>query len=184
MAPKPPQTARAADDRAAGATHSPGPLGDPSPGPSPSSVAGPQPLILPAPEIVDIDALNEAIAAAAQEASAKGGDAAEIRAAVVPILREAMATGRKTIADAFTARPRAAAEMVRSYTYVTDTMVIATMRIAETWLAPLSPKAQKNPLSLIAVGGYGRGDIAPIAPRPKTRSTSPAPNRPKGLARV
>lgn len=126
-------------------------------------MAGPQPLILPAPEIVDIDALNEAIAAAAQEASAKGGDAAEIRAAVVPILREAMATGRKTIADAFTARPRAAAEMVRSYTYVTDTMVIATMRIAETWLAPLSPKAQKNPISLIAVGGYGRGDMAPFS---------------------
>ena len=97
-------------------------------------------------------ALNEAC---------KNSAPAEIRTQMMAWLREAQKTGRAKIAEDFLAKPFEARPLTRAYTYLTDHLVCAALHIATTILHPNPNPTSGERLSVIAVGGYGRGEMAP-----------------------
>ena len=88
-------------------------------------------------------------------------DARDVRQATVAILREAQDTGRQTIIDAFIADPFNARPTTRAFSWLTDRIVKEALYVATNHLHPVSNPTSGELLSLIAVGGYGRGEMAP-----------------------
>jgi [protein-PII] uridylyltransferase len=119
--------------------------------------AAPDKLICPASEIFSADKIEAEITKAAKETA----DATALRAAVVPILLKARKTGMEAIAAAFSASPFEARATTRSYTWLTDCLVITAKRIATQHMHPNPQNSEEDRLSLLAVGGYGRGEMAP-----------------------
>ena len=108
-------------------------------------------------DIYDNVAVDAQIAAAATAAETD----ADLRAETVKILRAAQAQGRDAIASAFAAAPFDAAAMTASYTYLTDGMVKSVLMVTTRYLRPTPKNAAA--LSVIGVGGYGRGEMAPFS---------------------
>lgn len=117
----------------------------------------PDEFICPASSIFDNAQTRAAINAAAADAA----DAAELRRATVTLLSAAMKTGRAAIAQAFEAAPFMARPTTRAYSYLTDQIVHEVLYVATTYLHPLPNPTEGERLALIAVGGYGRGEMAP-----------------------
>ena len=116
-------------------------------------------LICPAEDIFD----SAAILAQLSEAFDNTQDNGARRNETVRILRDAQKAGRKTIADAFAQRPFDARPLTRSYTYLTDGLVCTAMKVASTVLHPLATPTQGEKIAVLAVGGYGRGEMAPAS---------------------
>ncbi len=116
-------------------------------------------LICPARDIFDAEAVNARILE-------RLGDAADdkaLRAAAVSVLREAQAAGRAAIADAFLLCPRDARQTVRAYAWLTDGIVRTVFQLAVTRLHPRPNPTQSERLAVLAVGGYGRAEMAPFS---------------------
>ena len=88
-------------------------------------------------------------------------DPKEKRKAVVRILNEAQKTGRQEIENAFVSDPLASRKLTKSYTYLTDGLVCAAFKITLSAFHPLATPTESEKLSMIALGGYGRGEMAP-----------------------
>lgn len=116
----------------------------------------PDDLICPAYSIFDAYATAKAL----HEATA-GLAPAQMRAAVVPVLSQALQDGRTAIADAFALRPFDSRPVTRSYCWLTDCIVACAQDIAIRLVHPLANPSQNERIALIAVGGYGRGEMAP-----------------------
>ncbi|WP_254919212.1 [protein-PII] uridylyltransferase [Oceanicola sp. 22II-s10i] len=100
---------------------------------------------------MDIGALINRATAAARSHK----DPQEFRAALVATLSEANEAGRAAIAAAFEARPFDAAATTRAYTWLTDCIVIATVEAVH------AHSGGPGAFAVVAVGGYGRGAMAP-----------------------
>ena len=87
----------------------------------------------------------------------------EKRTAAVQILRDAQKQGRAAIAAAFEANPFDARGMTRAYTYLTDQLVISVLDFASRVLHRNPNPTEGEKLCVIAVGGYGRGEMAPFS---------------------
>jgi [protein-PII] uridylyltransferase len=97
------------------------------------------------------------------EARDSAADNADLRAEAVRILRDMQTEGRNAIAAAFAEEPFAARPVTRSYTFLTDGLVMTALQVASTMLHPRpNPTAQER-IAVIAVGGYGRGEMAPFS---------------------
>ncbi|MDJ0638353.1 MAG: [protein-PII] uridylyltransferase [Paracoccaceae bacterium] len=107
-------------------------------------------------DIIDRDAVYAAI---------KGGvasdQAGDIRRAAVEVLREALAKGRGTIARAIEAEPLAARDAVRAYCFLTDEIVAIVHLVGTQLLHPNPNPTEGERMAILAVGGYGRGEMAP-----------------------
>jgi [protein-PII] uridylyltransferase len=114
---------------------------------------------LPGEEIID----QPALAARIDAACAAAKSASEIRAATVAELAKAQASGRATLADAFTKMPLAARRATRSYAFLTDALVTEVLRVAQTYLYPTNIQSEAERISILAVGGYGRAEMAPFS---------------------
>ncbi len=117
----------------------------------------PDDLICAPEEIFDGAAVDAALVRALADADAAGSR----RAAIVAILKEALTRGRAAIRDAFLADPIRARPTTRAYTYLTDCVVRAALGVAMRRIHTLSNPTSGEKLSLLAVGGYGRGEMAP-----------------------
>ncbi len=107
--------------------------------------------------ILDIADLRRSIKGALKGLS----DEIAIRAAVVPILRDAYVDSRDRLADALKSDPYQAPSAIRSYTQITDIIVEQVLEIARVWI---HPKARSlDDISVLAVGGYGRAEMAPFS---------------------
>ncbi|WP_171006755.1 [protein-PII] uridylyltransferase [Shimia litoralis] len=114
-------------------------------------------LICPADDIFDRAAISARLETAAQTHT----DDMALRADIVQVLNEARKSGTAAIEEAFTANPFAARRMTRAYTWLTDCLVGAAHHMATTHIHPLPNPTEGERIALFAVGGYGRGEMAP-----------------------
>ncbi len=127
------------------------------PAPNDTNMTAPDDLICPASSIFDAVQTRSAIDAAIATLI----DPRDIRRATVDILTAAQKVGRDAIQAAFEAAPFDARPTTRAYSHLTDQLVGETLYVATTYLHPLPNPTESERLSLIAVGGYGRGEMAP-----------------------
>jgi [protein-PII] uridylyltransferase len=106
---------------------------------------------------------TEAVHAAMSQAALGAGDRAAIRGAAVPILRAAYQAGRAAIAAEIAARPREAYRATQDYAWLMDQVVLLTFELATIWLHPNPNPTASERVSLLAVGGYGRTELAPFS---------------------
>jgi len=119
----------------------------------------PDNLICPASDIFD----EPDVSAQIKEAIADLSDHRAIRDATVAILKTEQASGREKIAKAFTNAPFASRTTVAAYSYLTDCMVKCVLEVAVDRLHPLPNPTEGERLALLAVGGYGRAEMAPYS---------------------
>ncbi len=106
--------------------------------------------------VIDRRKLAADIAAAVE---AKGAE--DARGEVLALLREALAAGREELARRLIEKPSAGHECVNGHSFLID-QIIRVMHdhvIENVFPAPDRSRAER--LTLIAVGGYGRGEMAP-----------------------
>ena len=131
-----------------------------APASKPSAPAFPEPpagLVCDPDAIFDRVGLSNSIAAIFESNPDNSGARTEI----ARILLDTRKAGNKTIEVAFKAAPFDAWPMTRSYTWLTDCLVAATYHACITYLHPLSNPTEGQRIALFAVGGYGRGEMAP-----------------------
>ena len=122
----------------------------------PPTASEPGELIAPAKDILD----EAALCAALDAATAGLTDAAALRAAATQCLQTAQETGRAVIAAGIEAQPMTARRITRAYTNLTDGLVRAVLHVAQAHIAPGGGPA-RDQMAVMAVGGYGRGEMAP-----------------------
>ncbi|WP_233490475.1 [protein-PII] uridylyltransferase [Paracoccus sediminilitoris] len=86
-----------------------------------------------------------------------------IRSETVTLLMQARADGMQAIEASFATHPRAARETVRAIANLTDQIVTAVHHVAVTRLHPLDAPSEGERLAVLAVGGYGRAEMAPAS---------------------
>ena len=88
---------------------------------------------------------------------------ADVRAQIVKVLREARTSGIAEVAAAFKQAPFSANATAASYCYLTDCLVAAAYDAVVQHLHPIEIATASERLAVIAVGGYGRGGMAPFS---------------------
>src|SRR6056297_414623 len=118
----------------------------------------PDNLIRPAIDIFDASAVDCALQQAADGA---GGDLSDLRRAITSILAKAMSDGRAAIAEGFAEHPFDSRPTVRAYSWLTDCIILSALNVTTQHIHPLSNPTDSERLCVFAVGGYGRGEMAP-----------------------
>jgi [protein-PII] uridylyltransferase len=116
-------------------------------------------LIRPAAEIFDSAAVRAATTAAVEGIADERGR----RGRIVAVLAAARDRGRAVIAAGLAAEPLNARPVVRAYAYLTDGLVREVLYAAHTLLHPLATPTVGEKLAVVAVGGYGRAEMAPYS---------------------
>lgn len=107
-------------------------------------------------EVIDRRALASAIA----EAIAQDG-AAKARPRVVELLRGALAQGREELTRRLAEHPSAGHEITAGYAFLTDQLIRVMHDHVIADLYPASNRTKGERLAIMAVGGYGRAEMAP-----------------------
>ncbi|MEZ5756097.1 MAG: [protein-PII] uridylyltransferase [Paracoccaceae bacterium] len=114
-------------------------------------------MILPGAAIIDTVTLRAAIMADLSRAE----DPRAARAIAVQHMAEAKARGNAALAAAFAARPHDARALIRAQSHLTDGLVATAFDIARHHLHPLSNPTEAERMAVLAVGGFGRAEMAP-----------------------
>ena len=85
----------------------------------------------------------------------------QARAIAVRHLSELRLRANAALATAFAGHPRESRALVRSQSDLTDTLVTASLLIATKLLHPLANPTESERVAVLAVGGYGRAEMAP-----------------------
>lgn len=89
-----------------------------------------------------------------------GGDAMTLRRGATALLRKALDDGRAEIATRLAATPTRGMEIARSYVFLTDQLLRLIFDFTTQRLYPLNNPTAGERLTLLAVGGYGRAEMA------------------------
>ena len=101
------------------------------------------------------------VQAALEAALAGATEARDIRARTVALLANARAEAMADIVAGLATHPRKGRETVRAIAELTDATVRAVHHVATTRLHPNLAPTEGERLAVMAVGGYGRGEMAP-----------------------
>lgn len=107
--------------------------------------------------IFDSSAVEKALEAGWADANSD----AEIRKATVAVLNAAQKRGRAAIAAAMLDAPRNARPALRAYAWLTDCLVTTVLFTAMMKLHPNPNPTEGERIAVLAVGGYGRGEMSP-----------------------
>lgn len=100
------------------------------------------------------------LAAAVAEAVAELGPE-KARQCVVDLLRSALHAGREELSRRLAAKPSAGHELVNGHAFLIDQLIRVLHDHVIGDLYPIANRSSGERLTLIAVGGYGRGEMAP-----------------------
>ncbi|MEO1551908.1 MAG: [protein-PII] uridylyltransferase, partial [Pseudomonadota bacterium] len=89
--------------------------------------------------------------------------AADIRQRATEVLAEYMAQGRAALAEHVRAHPLDTRFLLDGQTALTDRVVIAAVDVAISWLTPNPNPTKSERITVLAVGGYGRAEMAPFS---------------------
>ncbi len=87
----------------------------------------------------------------------------EFSSHAVKILNAAQVSGRDAIEKAFAKRPTSSEGVTQAYSYLTDCLVNAAYWLATEKIHPNTTPSAGDQFAVIAVGGYGRGEMAPYS---------------------
>ncbi|NNC73826.1 MAG: [protein-PII] uridylyltransferase [Sphingomonadaceae bacterium] len=100
----------------------------------------------------------------AEQLRALGAESeAELRQAAVAVLREAMDSGRAEIASRLEDSPSRGTVITESYAFLYDQLLRLIYDFTTQRLYSISNPSDAQRLTLIAVGGYGRSEMAPFS---------------------
>ena len=102
--------------------------------------------------------------AIADRIDALAGDATDadaLRHAVLDELRQVLQGGRDKVREAFLVQPRAGLRCARALAHVMDCVIWGAMHYVTEHVHPIAVRTKGEHLAVIAVGGYGRGEMAP-----------------------
>ncbi len=85
------------------------------------------------------------------------------RSRIVEHLGQAVQGGRATVTEALEARPFASRDTVLAFRHLTDGVVETVFQATSTWLHPNPNPTDGERIAVLAVGGYGRGEMAPYS---------------------
>ena len=112
------------------------------------------------PALLDSRALSSAIAA---EIAAAPPGAGSPRAIAVRHLAAARAEANAALESAFARTPRTACALIHGQAALTDALVTAAFEVATRVIHALPNPTQAERLAVLAVGGYGRAEMAPFS---------------------
>jgi len=107
--------------------------------------------------IIDRRAVADALAAI------EGSDKVDLRRKSVPVLKAALETGRIEIERRLIEHPSRGLESAASQAFLTDQLLRLSYDFIVQRLYPVGNATAGERLTLIAVGGYGRGEMAPYS---------------------
>jgi [protein-PII] uridylyltransferase len=107
--------------------------------------------------IIDRRALADAMLAI------ESGDASKLRNAATAILKPALDAGRQEVAARLVEHPQAGREASSAQAFLVDQLLRLIFDFTTQRLYPLNNPTSSERLTLIAVGGYGRGEMAPYS---------------------
>ena len=110
--------------------------------------------------IIDRRDVSDRIAALA---AAHDGDPAALRGQIVAILRHSFAEGRADIARRLAEHPSRGREVVSAQAFLMDQLLRLLYDATVDFLYPPNNRTASERVVLIAVGGYGRGEMAPYS---------------------
>ena len=99
----------------------------------------------------------------AEQVAALGITGPEGRTRITPVLRAALDAGRQEVARRLSVHPSRGLEAAAAQAYLTDQVLKVLFDVTTETLYPLSNPTAGERLTLIAVGGYGRGEMAPYS---------------------
>ncbi|MBV8738974.1 MAG: [protein-PII] uridylyltransferase [Alphaproteobacteria bacterium] len=109
-------------------------------------------------DIIDRRQLSEELSAVARRVRSPNPD----RTALIPALKAALAKGRAEIRRRFEEKGDGAA-VIRQQCFLMDQLIRALFDVVTGELYPLANPTSGERLGLVAVGGYGRGELAPYS---------------------
>ncbi|MEL6913934.1 MAG: [protein-PII] uridylyltransferase [Pseudomonadota bacterium] len=114
-------------------------------------------LPAPAPEALDVAQLTLEVT----QRVAGLEDPVARRKAIVETLSPALGRARTAIAERFLETPRRARAATTAYARITDEVVRLAHDLAVAHLVPPADTTPETEMAILAVGGYGRGEMAP-----------------------